>query len=253
MTSNPNQARPRQLWIVLGIVAVAVVVLGSAVAGVGIWLVTRNDAFPPSGWHQRSFTVAISQGEIGKSLREDAARLLEQQVRDAGVDEVVTRADSNTVDIAVPMNDRGVLDGLGVVTPQIELREIVKETPVTGNCEGTCSADKKFSYELGPVIVDGTHVRSAEASAGQSADWTVSVSFEPAGQEAFSAATQRLTGQRIAIAISVDGTWTVISAPEVQGAITGDVQIAGNLTASQAANMAGVFRLASVGATVSPQ
>jgi preprotein translocase subunit SecD len=118
----------------------------------------------------------------------------------------------------------------------------------------TCSTDGTTKYLLGPSLVSGSDVSTAEAIPVTANNvvtgaWQVSLTFNKAGTAAFASATTSLYSQYQssstypsgAFAVTLDGI--VESAPQVdQGAITGgQAQITGSFTASQAQSLATVL------------
>jgi preprotein translocase subunit SecD len=117
---------------------------------------------------------------------------------------------------------------------------------------GTPGTDTK--YLLGPSLVDGSDVTTAEAIPVTANNvvtgaWEVNLNFNKAGSTAFGTATTQLYTQYQssstypsgAFAVTLDGI--VQSAPQVnQGAITGgQAQITGSFTATQAQSLATVL------------
>ncbi|GAA4172419.1 protein translocase subunit SecD [Gryllotalpicola koreensis] len=119
----------------------------------------------------------------------------------------------------------------------------------------TCESDSSAKYLLGPVEVEGSDITNATAgmetsqqgvSTGQ---WVVNLTFNSRGAKAFDAVSQRLnafyvaaqsSGQqdpRSQFAFVLDGK--VLSAPQMQGIITGDTStISGNFTQQSAQSLA---------------
>ena len=97
-------------------------------------------------------------------------------------------------------------------------------------------------YALGPVAVNGTDVSSASAQIGSSGAWQINLNFNSKGAKEFAAVTTKLYAQTAdtpgnMFAIVLDGA--VISAPGVEGAITGGTaQITGTFTQQQANDLA---------------
>lgn len=115
----------------------------------------------------------------------------------------------------------------------------------------TCSEDGLTKYLLGPSLVAGTDVSSAQATpvttGGQvTGAWQINLTFDKKGTAEFATATQALYQQTQsksgtgAFAIVLDGK--VQSAPTVQSAITGgQAQITGSFSQTDAENLATVL------------
>jgi preprotein translocase subunit SecD len=121
---------------------------------------------------------------------------------------------------------------------------VVKSGP--GTCDAAspapqvaCDGDGN-RYTLGKVEVDGTHVRTVKAEAGQTGSWFLLLTFDDEGKKVFAGLTAELA--QLAppdnqIAIVVRGS--VVTAPTVQSAITdGQVQITGTFSKEDAEKLA---------------
>lgn len=110
----------------------------------------------------------------------------------------------------------------------------------------TCDPGGNAKYLLGPVEVEGQHIKTASSGIEQSSQgvstgrWQVNLSFDPVGTREFAAVTQRLsglTGARNQFAIVLDNK--VIEAPGVDASIpTGVAQITGGFTQDSAKSLA---------------
>jgi preprotein translocase subunit SecD len=115
----------------------------------------------------------------------------------------------------------------------------------------TCDKNKTAKYLLGPSLVSGTDIKSANASpvmAGSTVtnSWQINLNFDAKGTSEFATATQALYSQAQsgsgsgAFAIVLDGV--VESAPTVQSAITGgQAQITGTFSQNDADSLATVL------------
>lgn len=111
----------------------------------------------------------------------------------------------------------------------------------------TCSANSPEKYLLGPSLLDGTQIMSAQPTQNATGGWQVNLTFDAAGAKAFADATQQLYTQYVGqtgtgqFAVVLDGI--VESAPAVtEGPITGgQAQISGEFTGQQARDLAAVF------------
>lgn len=117
--------------------------------------------------------------------------------------------------------------------------EILEELGKPGSLE--------FQLEDGTVVLDGSHVTSAEAGSTRdnmnNTKYVVEVEFDKEGTKAFGDATSKNVGRQISIVY--DGE--TISAPVVQEAITdGKCQISGNFTLDSAKELASSIRIGSL-------
>ena len=106
----------------------------------------------------------------------------------------------------------------------------------------TCDSSRTFKYILGPVEVQGKHIKDANASTvttstgASTGEWAVNLTFDDSGTASFAKVTQRLyalgdaASPRNQFAVTLDGF--VITAPSAQAVITnGQAQITGSFTA----------------------
>ncbi|HWE90618.1 MAG TPA: hypothetical protein VG317_14245 [Pseudonocardiaceae bacterium] len=118
-------------------------------------------------------------------------------------------------------------------------RAVIQQTP-TASCapspSTTCSPDGRTKYLLGPVIIDGSQVVSATAAADpNSSGYVVNVTFNSAASRTWADYTSNNVGKQVAFVLDNQ----VLSAPEIQGAISGgDTQISGNFSQQQAEQLA---------------
>ncbi|MFY1690812.1 SecDF P1 head subdomain-containing protein [Plantactinospora sp. WMMB782] len=113
-----------------------------------------------------------------------------------------------------------------------------------GERTATCGREHPpVRYLLDAAVLSSADVRTAEATADETAGWMVTVGFTPDGQQRFTELTRVAStapeGFR-QVAIVVDDV--VISAPEVVGVITEEVQITGDFSRSAAEALAGQLR-----------
>jgi preprotein translocase subunit SecD len=107
----------------------------------------------------------------------------------------------------------------------------------------TCDQDKTAKYLLGPTVVEGTQIASAQASQNQQGvGYVVDLSFKSAGATAWGDYTSQHIGEQAAFVL--DGE--VVSAPTIQGALYGNTQVSGNFNQQQAQDLAGVLRYGSL-------
>ncbi|MDT8390779.1 MAG: protein translocase subunit SecD [Lentisphaeria bacterium] len=103
--------------------------------------------------------------------------------------------------------------------------------------DGSVSIEKVFITRK-PSRVRGSDVVKAQAGYVELRGWTVNLTFNKAGDRAFSALTGEHTGKRLAIAL--DGR--VYSAPTIKGRIDGGrAEITGSFSAEEAARLASVI------------
>ena len=115
-----------------------------------------------------------------------------------------------------------------------------------GSALVTCSRDGTTKYVLAPAEVLGSQVSKASAVLDQQggSGWMVSLTFNGSGTKAFGAMTTRITGLTAPAnqaAIVLDGL--VVSSPRIIEAInTGNAQISGNFTQTDATDLANVLK-----------
>jgi len=114
-----------------------------------------------------------------------------------------------------------------------------------------CQGGGKYLLDVSKV--SGTDVGNATAQLDQQGQWVVSLDFKGDGQEKWTALTREAyqnSGQTCAQETLVNGNCLVavvldneiISAPEIQGVLTGDSQISGSFTAQTADELASQLR-----------
>jgi preprotein translocase subunit SecD len=121
--------------------------------------------------------------------------------------------------------------------------DLAKPTDVVAACDREGAA----KYILGPAVVQGTDVTSAEAvlpTQGGIANWIVELSFDDAGTRAFADVTRQVTTLQPPlnqVAIVLDGV--VVSAPTINEPITGGrAQIEGSFDQTEATDLANVLK-----------
>ena len=98
-------------------------------------------------------------------------------------------------------------------------------------------------YHMGPVLITGTAIKKATAvlrtatSTDLSSGWTVSFDLTKDGSAVYSQVTGQMIGQQLAIVLDNE----VISAPTVQGQISGTGEITGNFDKQRAEDLATVL------------
>lgn len=107
-----------------------------------------------------------------------------------------------------------------------------------------CSQDGTEVYLLGPQIIDGRDIKSANAHTTQQAgSWVVSVEFKGPAQSFWPTYTAQNIGKQTAFTLDS----RVVSAPQIQGAITTpQTEISGNFTQQDAKNLANVLKYGSL-------
>jgi preprotein translocase subunit SecD len=108
-----------------------------------------------------------------------------------------------------------------------------------------CNQDKTEKYLLGPTLIEGDQLTTAQAGVPQNnVAWVVNLEFNSAGATAFEKATGELssrTDPQNRFAIVLDGE--VISAPSVSSAIPGGrAEISGNFNQQSATQLANVLK-----------
>jgi preprotein translocase subunit SecD len=106
-----------------------------------------------------------------------------------------------------------------------------------------CSDNGTEKYVLGPVIIEGTEIGTAQAvPAQQGVGWVISLTFKPAGATAWGEYTTANVGKQAAFVL--DGA--VVSAPVVNQPIYGPTEISGQFNQQSAQQLAGVLRYGSL-------
>ncbi|MGO4955890.1 protein translocase subunit SecD [Luteococcus sp. Sow4_B9] len=108
----------------------------------------------------------------------------------------------------------------------------------------TCDQEGTAKYLLGPVVIEGKHVKEATSGIPQgTVQVAVNLTFDDEGKKAFGEATTQLVNKQQPEnqnAIVLDGK--VVSAPVIQAAIlNGQAQITGNFTQKTAQDLANVL------------
>lgn len=166
---------------------------------------------PPAGYEATADEMSAAESII-------KVRLVAQNITDS---EVYTDYAKNRIIVRFPWKaDETNYD------PQQAVQELGATAQLTFR-EGT-SPD-------GPVVIEGKHVKTAYAGIGEGNKYVVVLELNPDGQSLFSEATGRLLNQQISIWMDD----TQISAPVVEGQITGDqATITGNFDAAGAQDLA---------------
>ncbi|MFF4245334.1 protein translocase subunit SecD [Streptomyces sp. NPDC001822] len=106
-----------------------------------------------------------------------------------------------------------------------------------------CSSEGDAKYLLGPAAVSGTDVDDAKAQFDQQRGiWLVSMEFTDKGSKKFQTITKKLSAQQSPqnqFAIALDGE--VVSAPQVNEALSGSAEISGSFTQQSAEDLANVL------------
>ena len=155
----------------------------------------------------------------------DTVYKLQQRVDGYSTEASVYQEGSNRINIEIP----------GVSNAD----EILEDLGKPGSLE--------FQLADGTVILDGTHVTSAEAASQRdnmnNTEYVVQLEFDKEGTEAFAKATSENVGSNISIVY--DGE--TISAPRVKEAITdGKCVISGSFTIESAQELASYIRIGSL-------
>jgi preprotein translocase subunit SecD len=276
--------RRRTGLLVLAIVVPVVLALG-LLAGAGYLVFGRHGSGGgaessgspvPVAWPTAGFVVS-GPGASGTQVRQEVGRLLTAR---AGKNARYT-VRPHGVTIAAPTRD--AVDRVRALAPlqtDVEFRPVVgtatappspsgppptvtpasptgpppaasasaSPTTATGVSEQLPSLDGRTSYQLGPVAMSGTVVRSAAADFSQQGNgWEVSVALDATGTRQFADLTARLQNQQLAIVVA----GRVVSAPTIESAITGgQIQISGSFNRSDAEGLAAAFQLGEQPVTV---
>ncbi|HEX6353784.1 protein translocase subunit SecD [Actinophytocola sp.] len=104
-----------------------------------------------------------------------------------------------------------------------------KPDPLVGNDDKTkplvtCDQENLAKYVLGPTFLDGTQISDAgSAPDPQGVGYVVTLDFDSEGGKIWASYTEAHVGEMAAFVLDTK----VVSAPEIQGAITGQTQITG--------------------------
>lgn len=229
------QTPPRRRTGLIVTLIVVPVVLIVAVAGAGAFLLVRvmsDNTSLPAGWRTAGFVVPTTDD----SVRDNVGRLLIARV--GGEARYVLRPRGAL--IGVPVSERANLDRL---VAELPLQASVSLRPVLEGTGGDQlrSLDGKTTYNLGPAVLTGERITAASYEADKNGPgWTIQMTFDSAGTQQLAAATSQLQGKQLAIVAA----GVVISAPEVQQAITGGaLQISGKFTQNEASGIVAAFQL----------
>jgi len=166
--------------------------------------------------------------EVTEESIEQAMFIIRERIDALGVSEpLVTRDYSNNIVIQLP----GVKDpdrAMEVIgkTAQLEFRILESVDQQTGE------------VELGPVLLTGDKLASAQAGYDPNGRIIVAMSFTAEGQQSFSEITAQNVGKQLAIVL--DGE--IKSAPVIRQAITGDAVIENISSLEEANDIALVLR-----------
>lgn len=220
--------KKRNAWIILAVHAIALVLL-IYTAFVG-WGTTGSGAAKniKLGLDLEGGVSITYQAVDANPSAEDMADTvykLQQRVDGYSTEASVYQEGSNRINIEIP----------GVSNAD----EILEDLGKPGSLE--------FQLEDGTVILDGTHVTSAEAASQKdnmnNTEYVVQLEFDKEGTEKFGDATSENVGKNIAIVY--DGE--TISAPRVKEAITdGKCVISGSFTIESAQELASFIRIGSL-------
>jgi preprotein translocase subunit SecD len=127
-----------------------------------------------------------------------------------------------------------------------------KPDPLVGNDDKTkplvtCDQEDLAKYVLGPTFLDGTQISDAgSAPDPQGVGYVVTLDFDSEGGKTWADYTAANVGQMAAFVLDTK----VVSAPEIQGAITGQTQIngggQGGFSATEAKDLSDVLKYGSL-------
>lgn len=171
------------------------------------------------------------RGEAIASARE----IIERRINFYGVSESVVQSsstkDSHRVIVELPgVTDTNKAQSLIGQTAQLEFREFTDLTAAT-----QAASAEEFLAATAPVGVTGKDLRRAQVVFSQeTGSPEVGITFTPDGAKKFEEVTTRLVGKQLAIFLDN----TLLSAPTVQTAISGDAVITGSFTNDEARTLA---------------
>jgi hypothetical protein len=236
--------------IVALVVCLVLVVAGCGVTGVLLYRLYRSEHHDPqwpAGWPTARFAMS---GDA--RTRDEAGQLL---VLMSGTDtRYVVRPYG--VELAARPGQRAVLDRLTGALPlrtALALVPVLSTTRTSGPCVPSggdgraCDPATGETFAVGTVLLRGDGIADARVTDGPGSSWAVTVRFTSAGQRAFTAATQRYGGQRLAFVVA----GIVLIAPQVTGPLPGEMQLAGSFHANEARHLAAALRAGRRPVTVS--
>ncbi|MEV0607284.1 hypothetical protein AB0I61_13035 [Polymorphospora rubra] len=121
--------------------------------------------------------------------------------------------------------------------PTVTCRQLTARPAATaadGPAVACDAADPPVKYLLDVARVGGADVETAEAKVTDTGQWVVAIGFTGPGQQRWTDLTREAVdaGSDNQVAVTLDGL--VVSAPAVQAVITGDTEISGRFTRSEA-------------------
>ena len=137
---------------------------------------------------------------------------------------------------SLPPEDVATLPArMRLLIPEIRCEQLAaRPADVAGEPVVACEGPTKLL--LDPATITGTDIASAEATRSEQGMWVVIAAFRPDAQAKFTNLSKQLYDAQGRLAIVLDNA--VVSAPQINGVIPGDVQIAGAFTAPEARTLA---------------
>lgn len=169
---------------------------------------------------------------------------------DEAVSDLRTRIRPGLVEFAVPAGESlpGGLDA--PADGALAFRPVVTASPASpGDCPGDaisvfCDADEAEILTLAADVLPVQSVQSAEAGQSkQTPGWIVTVDLTSAGASALTTWSGAHIGERLAIVRDDE----VLTAPTVQSALPGSIEITGQFTEADASLLAAQLRIAAAG------
>jgi hypothetical protein len=194
------------------------------------YLISASEAAPGErnhwGIHPDPKTPHQIVGELSRLLSLTGPSVVAVDQIDTLISQSLRPTDEGKPAVAGVADD-SLLDQIG--NGLMAMRETMQRTVSVVACQD------QVKMLLDPATVTGADIATASAGRSQGA-WVVTASFKPEGQAKFTELTRQIAGAQGSIAIVLDNE--VVSAPQVQGVIPGDVQVAGSFSESQARNLA---------------
>jgi preprotein translocase subunit SecD len=202
---------------------------------------------------------AAATARVAPETVREAIRILERRVNQFGVsDPVITEYGRTGDQILVQLpgvkdvaQAKRMIISVGRLTLQIVEDVAATREALTGRAgestspafqvvegQGNKPGEKAFYLVRSETILTGADLKDARVGAGLNGEPNVEFTLKPEGAQRFKRETARNVGRRLAIVLDE----RVTSAPVIEEAVGGEVQIRGRFTAAEADELAQVLR-----------